>query len=147
MRRRAWYRPTVLWNAGVILLISGYLGWRTLRAWELSAFSRQVGYSGPANLFPIAFFRTRAPIGADASDVWQRMRGYATVRYYLAPIVGSRDSVLIQRFKYPMRWDDLSVDVEYAAGRVRDVDVAGESWTGMREIAEAEAFQRLGWRP
>ena len=137
----------LLWNGAVVIVIAAFLSWRVLRAREFSNLANRLGYSGPAEEFPMAFFRERVPLEAPPGDVWNRMRGHSTVRYYIAPIIGTSDSVVVQRFGYPMRWDRLDVDVEYLRGGVRNIDVRGDESFGMQEIPPSEAYERLGWRP
>jgi hypothetical protein len=136
-----------VWNLAVLLGIAAFLSWRFLRAAELRALSERLGYDGPAQAFPIAHFRQVAPAGASPQEVWARVGQVASVHYYSAPIVGASDSVVIQRFAYPLRWGDLTVDVEYHAGAVRDVETTGETWLGMVPLSNDEAYRRLGWRP
>lgn len=135
------------WNVAAAFMLLGYFGWRGLRAREFEALATKLGYTGSQKTFPIAHFRERVPAGAAPYEVWSRVRGYAEVRYYLAPVVGTTDTLLVQRFGYPMRWSRLDVDVEYLGGTVRDIDVTGTQWDGMLEIARSEAYARLGWSP
>jgi hypothetical protein len=139
--------PFWLWNATVFVLLLTYLGWRALRASDYKDLAQRLGYTGPQRTFPIAFFREWAPTGAGAKVVWSRMSSYDQIDYFLVPIVGTRDSVLVQRFCYPMRSEHLKVDVEYRNGLVADVEVSGEGMSSARRITPTEAYARLGWKP
>jgi hypothetical protein len=75
------------------------------------------------------------------------MDGYRDVQYFMAPIAGLPDSALIQRFVYPLRWDRLTVDIDYRNRVVFDVDVSGGRDFGRRAMPKADAYSRLQWKP
>jgi hypothetical protein len=139
-------RPILLWNALALAVLIAYFGWRWLRAAEYDHLAEHLGHTGAPRTFPIAYFRERVPAGAGPQEVWSRVRGYTEVRYYLVPLAGTADSVVVQQFRYPMRWDRLDVEVEYRGGVVSDVDVSGEERLG-RAITPGEAHTRLKWTP
>ena len=140
-------RVVRVWNFAAVILLLVYLSWRLLRAADYRELAQRVGYNGPQRTFPIAHFRERAPTGARARDVWFRMTGYDKVEYFLVPIVGTKDSVLVQQFCYPMRLEHLEVEIEYKGGVVSDIEVSGEKRAEARTITPYEAFARLGWKP
>jgi len=106
-----------------------------------------LGYDGSGREFPIAFLRQAAPPGASPQEVWSRLKGGPAVQYFLAPLVGGPDSVLVQRFTYDLRWDDLIVDVEYQNGVAWDVSVSTDPEIDGRPLVRQEAYALLNWRP
>lgn len=136
-----------LWNATALVMVVAYVTWRVARQREFTRLAERLGYSGPSATFPIAYFRTVAREGAGPQEVWAGMAGYDSVSYYLVPIVGGSDSILVQRFSYPMRWDVLNVEVEYSDAHVRDIETGGDGRLGAHPIPAIEAYSRLGWRP
>jgi len=136
-----------LWNISALVLIMAYVAWRLLRAAEYHELAARLGYDGPSRTFPIAYFRQLAPAGTLPQEVWARMASYHGVDYFVAPIVGTTDSIVIQRFTYPMTWDELNVDIEYSGAVVRDIEVTGYLGPGVRRLTADEAYVRLGWRP
>lgn len=91
--------------------------------------------------FPAEYFQRRIARGASASDVCRQRRGYAQIRYFMVPL--GEDSVIVQRFAYPLVTHSLKVSVLYRDGRVADVDTEVWALRGAREVAPPEARARL----
>lgn len=134
--------PTI----ALLLVLCVLVARRTLYLVELRRVAKQLGYTGPPNRFPIAHFRRVAPIGARPATVWHGMTGYDTVAYYIAPVVGTADSVVIQRYRYPLRVGALHVDILYLGGVVHDVEVDDQAVPGT-SLEVGVAYARMGWRP
>lgn len=104
----------------------------------------------PSHLrFPEQYFRARIENGASVADVCQAMYGYEEIVYLLAPVAGTRDSVLVQQFAYPLVFRKLNVSVEYRRQQVTDVDAENWGLSGARIISVDEAQHRLSllWSP
>jgi hypothetical protein len=139
-------RPILWWNVLVATLLVGYLGSRYLRSAELDRLADRLGHFGPTETFPIAYFSERAPVGDSPQEVWPRMREYTDVRYFLLPIAGTVDTLVVQQFQYPLAWDQLKVEIGYRRGAVFDVEVSGQR-RKVTPISPEEAYRRLKWRP
>lgn len=97
--------------------------------------------------FPREYFVTVLPEGALPGRVYQVMQGYEKIKYYRLPIAGSADSVVVQRFVYPLVWSEMNVDVLYRAGRVFDVDLERGRIPSRNALSPQQAYQHLDWSP
>ena len=101
----------------------------------------QEGETAPAR-FPYEYFQRLAPAGANPEQVIQRFRGYGDLQYYRLPIA-SGDSVIVQRFVYPLVWYHLNVDVEYRDGVVWDLEMDRGRLPRKHRLSASRAFEHL----
>ena len=122
----------------IIALVGGF--WAKGRADEVAL--RSTGFDVNRDTFPQAFFAARVRQGLAPSEVAQRMPRGATIEHYVAPVSGSPDSVLLERYLYRRGVGSWPVYVYYNRGKGVSDLFAQDQWPsliGARRISSSEA--------
>lgn len=77
--------------------------------------------------------------GMSPEQVHQTVRGYTSRRYFLAPVAGTSDSALIERYSFALPLRDLLFDVDYRSGRVFNATDEPYGVDRSRPLSDAEA--------
>lgn len=128
----------------LLVLLVGVVVVVGIDRYALRRLQRDLGSTGEEGVFPTAFFRKQIPNGATPAEVCRAMRGYDRIRFYLVPLGGGPDSVVVQHFVYRQPIRPLNVGVEYRNGRVGAIYTDNEGISRARELSRAEAHARLG---